>query len=117
MSNLLATVDFNSSALCTLRGHVDSYDGSVVRGCALYSDAPVCLDIVVNGRVVALTYADVHRSDLAAAGVGDGYHGFSLDLRLDRAATHTIEVRRSADGAVLARSSWLVAPAAAMCAA
>ncbi|MCJ2070063.1 endo-1,3-1,4-beta-glycanase, partial [Methylobacterium sp. J-030] len=43
-------------------------------------DAPVCLDIVVDGVVVAMTLAEQYRADIAAAGVGDGRHGFEFNL-------------------------------------
>ncbi|MCJ2068254.1 Hint domain protein, partial [Methylobacterium sp. J-030] len=77
-------------------------------------DAPVCLDIVVDGVVVAMTLAEQYRADIAAAGVGDGRHGFefNLDEPLAPGAAHTVEVRRSADGlricamAVDAAGAW-----------
>ncbi|MHC2106434.1 hypothetical protein [Methylobacterium sp. CM6246] len=58
--------------------------------------------------------ADQYRADIAAAGVGDGHHGFDLDLDelLAPGMSHTVEVRRSADGkmvcamAVVAAGAW-----------
>ncbi|MGU3464917.1 Hint domain-containing protein [Methylobacterium sp. C33D] len=65
--------------------------------------APVCLDIVVDGTIVAVTVAAEYRADIAAAGVGDGRHGFDLgvDAPLSRGVPHVVEVRRSADEAVI----------------
>ncbi|TXN43880.1 hypothetical protein FV233_16875 [Methylobacterium sp. WL7] len=88
----------------TLLGHFDLCDGLRVTGWAqdlAYPDGLVCLDIVVDGAVVALAYADRYRADLKAAGIGDGGHAFDLVLPqpLTPDTTHTIEVRRSADAA------------------
>jgi hypothetical protein len=78
--------------------HVGGWAQDVAR-----PDAPVCLDIVVDGTVAAFTVADELRTDLAAAGVGDGRHGFDLgvDVRLASGVAHIVEVRRSADGALV----------------
>ena len=66
-------------------------------------DTPVCLDIVVDGLVVAFTVASEPRADLAAIGMGDGRHGFDLglDVRLTPQVPHVVEVRRSADNAMI----------------
>jgi hypothetical protein len=66
-------------------------------------DAPVCLDVMVDGAVVAFTVASEYRGDLVAAGVGDGRVGFDLglDVRLAPGVPHTVEVHRSADGALV----------------
>ena len=103
-----------------LRGHLDLCDGLTVHGWAqdlLYPDAPVCLDVLVDGVVVALAYAETYRPDLAAAGIGDGCHAFvarlPAPLAPDRA--HTVSLRRSADLAALGRPLQVAAalPAAA----
>ncbi|WP_010683052.1 Hint domain-containing protein [Methylobacterium mesophilicum] len=66
-------------------------------------NVPVCLDLVVDGAIVAFTVANELRADLAAAGMGDGSHGFDLgvDVRLSPGMSHVVEVRRSADGALV----------------
>ncbi|MDP4025237.1 Hint domain-containing protein [Methylobacterium sp. NEAU 140] len=89
-----------------LRGAVEACDGRRVTGWAqdaAHPDGPVCLDVVVDGATVALVYADGYRADLEAAGIGDGCHGFALDLpeALDGRAPHTVELRRSADATSL----------------
>ncbi|MDP4006938.1 Hint domain-containing protein [Methylobacterium sp. NEAU K] len=91
-----------------LLGHLDLCDGVRITGWAqdlAHPNGPVCLDIVVNGAVVALAYADTYRADLQAAGIGDGCHAFDLDLPqpLSPLAAYTVEVRRSADGALAGR--------------
>ena len=89
-----------------LLGHLDLCDGSRITGWAqdlAHPNGPVCLDIVVDGVVVALAYAETYRADLQVAGIGDGCHAFDLELPGALAAeiAHTVEVRRSADGAVI----------------
>ncbi|WP_331308737.1 hypothetical protein [Methylobacterium oryzae] len=70
---------------------------------AAQPDAPVCLDIVVDGTIVAVTVAAEYRADIAAAGVGDGRHGFDLGVQaaLAPGVPHVVEVRRSADETVI----------------
>ena len=87
----------------TVRAWMDRCDGTRVAGWAqdaAHPDAPVCLDLVVDGVVVAMTLAEQYRADIAAAGIGDGRHGFELGLDepLASGMGHTVEVRRSADG-------------------
>ncbi|MCJ2069356.1 Hint domain-containing protein [Methylobacterium sp. J-030] len=86
-----------------VRAWMDRCDGTHIAGWAqdeAHPDAPVCLDIVVDGVTVAMTLAEQYRADIAAAGIGDGCHGFDLDLDepLVPGMAHTVEVRRSADG-------------------
>jgi hypothetical protein len=90
----------------TVRAWLDRCDGTRVAGWAQDKadpDATVCLDIVVDGRIVAMTVAALYRADIAAAGVGDGRHGFDLGLATPLApgAPHVVEVRRSVDDAVI----------------
>ena len=89
-----------------LLGHLDLCDGSRITGWAqdlAHPDGPVCLDIVVDGAMVAMACAEIYRADLEAAGIGDGCHAFDLELPqvLTAETSHTVEVRRSADGAVV----------------
>lgn len=46
----------------------------------LLPEMRLTVDILINGRVIALVVADSYRSDLRAAGVGDGMHSFSLAI-------------------------------------
>lgn len=66
-------------------------------------DIPVCLDIVVDGAIVAMAVAAEYRADLAAAGLGSGHHGFDLGLTtpLVPRVPHTVEVRCSAGQRVI----------------
>ena len=63
----------------------------------------MCLDIVVDGAIAAMPMAAEYRADIAAAGIGDGRHGFDLTLAIPLAmgVPHIVEVRRSIDDAVI----------------
>ncbi len=103
-----------------LRGSLDICNDGYLAGWAqdsLYPDAPVCLDILFDGEVVALAYANQHRPDLAAAGIGAGSYGFGVDLSLTPEREYTVAVRRSADGAALGKSRQIVPAAKALFAA
>jgi Sulfotransferase family len=66
-----------------IRGFLEFASVSSVRGWAYDSDAPsVHLEVVVraDNEVYGSTRADIQRHDLAAAGIGDGSHGFNIDL-------------------------------------
>ncbi|WP_050734681.1 choice-of-anchor tandem repeat GloVer-containing protein [Methylobacterium sp. ARG-1] len=93
-----------------LRGQLDlcavGADGTLrVAGWAwdlAHPDGPVCLDVVVDGAVVGLAYAEAYRADLAASGIGDGRHGFDVTLTLKGVPSgSTVALRRSADGSML----------------
>ncbi|MBV9784857.1 MAG: Hint domain-containing protein [Acidisphaera sp.] len=90
-----------------LRGYLDNASGHEVRGWAqdtLHPEAPVCLDILVDGVVVAQALANRHRLDLQAAGLGSGRHSFAAWLPAPLPGAGVLEVRRSADGTLLARA-------------
>ena len=92
-----------------LRGYVDGCDGTAVWGWAqdlAYPDAPVCLDVLVDGTAVGLVLAGLFRADLAQAGIGDGCHAFRFTLPspLSPAGSHVVTVRPAADGKVVGRA-------------
>ncbi|MEE7474795.1 hypothetical protein MPAR168_22230 [Methylorubrum populi] len=81
-----------------LRGVIEGCDGTRVWGWAqdqAYLDAPVCLDVLVDGQVVSLVYADKPTAE-------HGAHGFTINLPETLSETATVAVRRSADRAMLA---------------
>ena len=93
-----------------LRGFVDALRTDLVEGWAqntLHPEAPVCLDVLVEGTVVAQSLANRFRRDLATAQLGSGYHSFSaaLPAGLTALQRQSVEVRRSMDGAALNRST------------
>ncbi len=69
-----------------------------------HPEAPVCLSVLAGGRKLGLVLANRFRPDLARAGFGSGRHGFSarLPARVAGGLGAPIEVRRTADGALLA---------------
>ncbi len=107
-----------SASLGSLRGHVDYIGGTTVRGWALNAarpEAPLCLDLLVDGVIVAQILANQYRDDLAKAGIGSGHHGFVVELpaALLPEELALLEVRRSLDGAVLRQSLCAVEAEAA----
>lgn len=95
-----------------LKGWVEEVtpDG-FVRGWAMdeaFPELPVLLEVLYDGEVIHTILASEHRDDLAQAGLGRGYHGFTLTLPDNRRWHATrIAVRRAKDGAPLALISRL----------
>jgi fibronectin-binding autotransporter adhesin len=88
-----------------LRGFVEHVGAKSIKGWAQSADhpeAPVCLDICVQGRLIGQVLANRYRDDLKQAGLGSGCHSFDFALPVGLQVTgDAIEVRRSLDGAVL----------------
>jgi hypothetical protein len=88
-----------------LRGKVEVATSRLVSGWAFAgADAgPVALAVLINGAIIGQTTADRYRADLAAAGIGNGHHGFRFVLpkRLPADAAHRIEIRRDVDWSLL----------------
>jgi ELWxxDGT repeat protein len=97
-----------------LRGFVDAASAGLIAGWAQnpdYPEAPVCLDIYADGRMIGQVLANAYREDLEQAGIGSGRHGFEFTPpRALGMSSGTIEVRRSMDGAVLERSRKTTRP-------
>ncbi|MBV9785006.1 MAG: Hint domain-containing protein [Acidisphaera sp.] len=92
--------------LGALRGSLDQVGRGEVLGWAqnaAHPDAPVCLDFLVDGVLAGQALAGLHRADLQAAGIGSGRHGFAV--RLSASLSGMLEIRRSADNALLARAA------------
>ncbi len=86
-----------------LRGHVDGWEGATLRGWAQDPDkpeAPICLEVLVDGVPGPRTLANLFRADLRAAGLGSGCHAFRVELPAS-AVGRAVEVSRVLDGAVL----------------
>jgi autotransporter passenger strand-loop-strand repeat protein len=87
------------------RGYIDVIDAERIVGWAQNPDhpeAPVCLDIYVEGVLVGQTLANRRRADLAWAGVGNGGYGFVFAFPEGvYASPGNTQVRRSLDGAML----------------
>ncbi len=96
-----------------LRGHVDLAARDRIVGWAQSAadpKAPVALQILDNGVPVTRVVANVARDDLAAAGIGDGRHGFDLLIPggLSPLVRHVIQIRRDTDGAELPGSPAVI---------
>ena len=93
----------------SLQGFVDFVSQGRVAGWAQSADhpeAPVCLDIYVDGELIGQTLANRYRSDLERAGLGSGRHSFEFKPPAGQViAADVVEVRRSLDGTVLQRSA------------
>jgi hypothetical protein len=90
-----------------LRGQVDDVDMGRIEGWTQAIDrpeVPVCLDLLVDGQLVAQTLANRYRRDLQEASLGSGCHGFEflLPSGLDLSGC-TVHVSRSIDGVLLQR--------------
>ena len=93
----------------TLRGHIDVVSPQLIEGWAQsvnHPEAPVCLDVYAEGRLIGRTLANRYREDLQAAGLGSGRHSFSFAVP-ERSILWpgAIEVRRSLDGTALSLPS------------
>jgi probable HAF family extracellular repeat protein len=96
-----------------LRGHVDLVGARSIAGWAQnidHPEAPVCLDIYVGDRLIGQTLANLYREDLREAGLGSGRHAFRFAPTAGEVlAPGSVEVRRSSDGALLARAAAAIA--------
>jgi O-antigen biosynthesis protein len=95
--------------LGALRGYIDRVRAGSIAGWAQNTDAPeapVCLDILADGKFIGRVLANIYREDLKTAGLGSGHHGFAFTPCAGLVfAPDTIEVRRSLDGARLDEAS------------
>ena len=85
-----------------LRGFVDEAGPERAAGwaqCEASPEAPVCLDIFVDGVRVMRALANLYRADLRDAGLGSGNHAFSVELTEPTAGV--VEVRRTFDQELL----------------
>ena len=98
-----------------LEGNVDGLDGNTIVGWAFDPAHPasaVVLEVLDGDLLVARLTANRFRGDLAAAGIGDGRHGFELSLSrsLSPLVRHDLRVRRVVDGRELAGSPLAIEP-------
>jgi hypothetical protein len=95
--------------LATLRGFVDLISAQTIEGWAQnidHPEAPVCLDIFADSRLIGRTLANRYREGLERKGFGSGHHSFAFMPPAELVfAPDTVEVRRSLDGAPLPRSA------------
>jgi len=99
-------------------GKIDRFDRHAVAGWCqdgLHSDVPVSLIITDNDKLLGRVLANLHRADLAAAGIGSGRHAFEFHFphALSPAEKHVIHIRRELDGVDLPGSPITIEPAQA----
>jgi spore maturation protein SpmB len=99
-----ATLDVAEAAMRP-EGVLDFLAGATIGGWAWHTGRPterVTVIVKHDGKPVASVVADGFRHDLFEAGIGDGAHGFTVDLAavagLDQAAAAKVEVVFGASG-------------------
>jgi hypothetical protein len=89
----------------SLAGHVEQLADGVLEGWVMdraNPTAPVELEVLVDGEIVATVLANRYRADLDHAGLGDGRCGFSVAMPASAEAIMQVEVRRASDGGQVA---------------
>lgn len=82
---VLARGSLLDSSAIGIVGHLDQVVPGRVSGWAadlVTPDAPLSLDIVVDGEAVSTVVADQLRADVRELGIGEGRHGFDLPIDL-----------------------------------
>lgn len=68
----------------TSKGNIDGIDGRKVLGWALVKEGgeirPATVELMLDGRVIAVVAADLLRKDLEQQGMGNGAHGFVYEI-------------------------------------
>ncbi len=101
----------------TLRGSIDHLSHRRIYGWAWDPDMPdvsLWVLIGITGRMLGRCRAIQFREDLTVEGIGNGWHGFTLDLPaglLSPRQGYEISVRRDGDGAHLPGSPYVLEPA------
>ena len=87
-----------------LRGHVERMVDSMIEGWVLDAagGAPVELEVLSEGEVVATVIANRYRLDLDHAGLAGGRCGFTVAMPASVTDISQVEVRRTIDGSPLA---------------
>ena len=99
-----------------IRGHVDTVERHRISGWAVDARRPgeaVSLQVLDNGCLIGRMVANIRRPDLAAAGYGDGRHGFEVlfPTHLSSSLRHVIQVRSENLGTELHGSPHVIGEA------
>ncbi len=91
------------------QGYLDAADCNAIAGWAWdrgQPNTPINVEILSDGAIVAMLLANVSRTDLASAGIGNGVHGFVLvtPSSLKDGATHSISARFAGTSTALSLS-------------
>jgi hypothetical protein len=87
-----------------LKDHVERLESGMLEGWVMdeaTDAAPVELDVLVDGEMVARVLANRYRADLDHAGLAGGRCAFSVTLPASAVRLSQVVVRRAQDGAVL----------------
>ncbi len=110
------TAENQRHAQPALSGLIEYATPTAIRGWAWDSDNPtrrVQLELVEEGTRLATAIADVERVDLADIGIGDGRHGFMIELApglIPDGHPHVLDLRCSETGAAVRGSPITVQP-------
>lgn len=95
-----------------LVGFLDGYRRGCFEGWVWFPGKPehrVEVEVAVNGFILARAIAADYRTDLRAASIGDGRHGFSIPIELDTAQSGPVKVVvRTTDGRSLTHGEIMV---------
>lgn len=104
-------VPIRAGAVAWLHRHVHN---GCCQGWALdtKSASPVDVELFVDGQLVERARADVHRDDLEREGLGDGRHGFAIEMpaALRDGRHHRVETRSRDGRIVAAREAMQIVP-------
>jgi hypothetical protein len=99
----------------SLRGAIEQVRGDVVSGWVYASETPVRDRLVLafeGDACLGAGRVSIHRPDIEAAGLGDGWSGFHFRIQpVDPAAEPRVVVRLEGDDAVLAQRALLLGQA------
>lgn len=97
-----------------LRGSIDTVHNGHCQGWSFdtRSIASVEVELFIDGQLAGHALADLHREDLAREGVGDGCHGFSVEIpaALRDGRHHRVEARSRDGRIVAAREAMQIVP-------
>jgi glycosyltransferase involved in cell wall biosynthesis len=101
----------------SLRGHIDEATRTTIRGWVWDPETPgerIWLELVEGEAQLATAVASDDRPDLALAGIGDGRHAFSIELKpgLLSEARHVLHLRCADAGAIVPGSAIVLEPSA-----
>jgi len=84
--------EYLAAASSTFEGHIDGIlDGQLYGWCCQVGRLePVRLELYADDRLIEKITADTFREDLASFGIGNGCHGFFVDLNRHRLHPHSV---------------------------
>jgi hypothetical protein len=90
-----------------MRGFIDIEECGRIEGWVqdlANPDQPVLIEVVAGTEVLARGVANIHRADLAAAGIGMGRHAYRITLP-EGASCGQVTLRRQEDRIALPRAN------------